>query len=160
MWPVASTRVRTGWRWVPDRAAPKPQGRYVPAVVHGGIAYSAGMTPRVDGALLATGVIGAEVISEQARVLAAQAARNAFAAIAAAVGGADGVVRCLRMTVYLATTAGFTGHSAVADGASEALRELLGERGSVARSAIGVVCLPSGAPVEVELTAAVGEAAR
>jgi enamine deaminase RidA (YjgF/YER057c/UK114 family) len=43
----------------------------------------------------------------------------------------------------------------VADGASAVLRERLGERGAVARSAVGVRTLPSGAPVEVELVAAV-----
>ena len=50
--------------------------------------------------------------------------------------------------------AGFGDHSAVADGASERLRALLGERAAAARVAVGVASLPQGAAVEVELTAA------
>ncbi|WP_420213932.1 hypothetical protein [Mycolicibacterium phlei] len=45
--------------------------------------------------------------------------------------------------------------SGVADGASATIRDLLGDAALPARSAIGVLALPSGAPVEVELTAAV-----
>ena len=137
---------------------PRPQGRYLPAVVHGGIAYSAGMTPRADGELIRRGTVGVEVTAEQARELAGRAADNALSAVAAAAGGIGNVARCLRLTVYVAAVPGFTAHSTVADGASDALWERLGERAAVARSAIGVAGLPSGAPVEVELTAAVVEA--
>jgi enamine deaminase RidA (YjgF/YER057c/UK114 family) len=138
--------------------APPPQGRYVPAVVYGGVAYSAGMTPRIDGELMLRGTVGDEVTAEQARELAGRAASNALSAIAAAVGGSANIARCLRLTVYVAAAPGFTAHSAVADGASDALWEQLGERAAVVRSAVGVAGLPSGAPVEVELTAAVLEA--
>jgi enamine deaminase RidA (YjgF/YER057c/UK114 family) len=48
---------------------------------------------------------------------------------------------------------GFEELSAVADGASEVLRAEFGRL--PVRSAIGVRALPSGAPVEVELTAGV-----
>lgn len=126
-----------------------PQGRYVAAVVHDGIAYSAGMTPRIDGVLVVTGRVGAEVSLDAAREAAALAARNALAAVA------DGghVLRCLRMTVYIAAVEGFTEHSRVADAASDALAAVLG-RAELARSAVGVAGLPGGAPVEVELTVA------
>jgi enamine deaminase RidA (YjgF/YER057c/UK114 family) len=127
----------------------------MPVVVFGGIAYSAGMTPRVDGVLVARGHVGVEISIKEAKPLAARAAVNALAAIASAVGGVDNVVRCLRLTVYVAASAGFTALSSVADGASEALFDHLGERGSAARSAIGVAELPDGSPIEVELTAAI-----
>jgi enamine deaminase RidA (YjgF/YER057c/UK114 family) len=57
--------------------------------------------------------------------------------------------------VYIACTPGFTQLSAVADGASAVIAEQVGQAGLPARSAIGVLSLPSGAPVEVELTAAI-----
>ncbi|MEU2171250.1 RidA family protein [Micromonospora chersina] len=134
---------------------PAPQGHYVPVVVHGGIAYTAGMTPRVDGRLAVRGLVGADLTVTEARVAAGLAAGNAVAAVAESVGGLDRVRRCLRMTVYVACRPDFTHHSAVADGASEVLQDWLGERAAVARSAVGVSSLPSGAPVEVELTVAV-----
>ncbi|MGH8961362.1 MAG: RidA family protein [Jatrophihabitantaceae bacterium] len=133
---------------------PPPQGQYVPAVVHGGIAVSAGMTPRVDGRLTVVGTVGTDVSVPDAFAAAGLAAANALGAIAQAVGGLPNVARCLRMTVYIACRADFTEHSAVADGASAELRRRLGDRGAVARSAIGVASLPSGAPVEVELMVA------
>ncbi|MEV0947406.1 RidA family protein [Rhodococcus sp. NPDC049939] len=135
--------------------APKPQGRYVPAVVHGGIAYCAGMTPRIDGVLTVTGVVGQDVTLPRAQEAAALSARNAVAAVAAAAGGADIITRCLRMSVFVACAPDFRELSRVADGASNALAEILGIDALPARSAIGVCALPSGAPVEVELTAAV-----
>jgi len=63
----------------------------------------------------------------------------------------------LRMTVYVAAEATFRDHSRVADAASEILKNVLGERGVCARSAIGVSSLPSGACVEIELTAVLEE---
>lgn len=136
-------------------APPRPQGRYVPAVVHGGVAFSAGMTPRVDGRLIAHGLVGDDITSEQARGLAAIAAANALAAIAGAVGGLDRIVRCLQLTVYVSANRGFTDHTGVADGASATLLDALGDRGVVARAAVGVAGLPEGAPVEVVVVAAV-----
>jgi enamine deaminase RidA (YjgF/YER057c/UK114 family) len=131
-----------------------PQGAYVPVVVHAGVAYTAGMTPRRRGELVVSGVVGRDLDLDAARAAAGLAAANALTAVVEAVGEA-GIVRCLRMTVFIAAVEGFTAHSAVADGASAVLRERLGDRGAVARSAIGVASLPSGAPVEVELVAAV-----
>ena len=131
-----------------------PQGAYVPAVVHGGLAYTAGMTPRRHGELVVTGVVGRDLDVATAREAAGLAAGNAVTAVVEAVG-LPGIVRGLKMTVFIAAVDGFTAHSAVADGASTVLRERLGERGVVARSAVGVRTLPSGAPVEVELVVAV-----
>lgn len=136
-------------------APPRPQGRYLPVVVDRGIAYTAGMTPRVDGRLLAHGIVGRDLTVDEARDLAGVAAGNALAAVVEAVGGPERVVRCLQLTVFLAATPDFTEHTAVADGASDALLAALGPRGTVARAAVGVAGLPSGAPVEVVLAAAV-----
>jgi enamine deaminase RidA (YjgF/YER057c/UK114 family) len=131
-----------------------PQGAYVPAVVHGGLAWTAGMTPRRYGDLVVAGIVGRDVDLPTAREAAGLAAGNALTALVEAVGLAN-IVRALKMTVFIAAVDGFAAHSAVADGASAVLRERLGERGVVARSAVGVRTLPSGAPVEVELVAAV-----
>lgn len=144
-----------GARDVALPAAPQPQGRYLPAVVHDGVAYSAGMTPRVEGRLLAQGLVGRDVGLQQACDLAGVAAGNALAAVVAAVGGVERIVRCLQLTVFVAGAPGFTEHTAVADGASAALLAALGRRGAVARAAVGVAGLPGGAPVEVSLVAAV-----
>ena len=128
----------------------------MPAVVHRGIAYTAGMTPRRYGELVVSGVVGRDLDIAAAREAAGLAAGNAVTAVVEAVG-LPAIVRCLKMTVFIAAVDGFTAHSTVADGASTVLRERLGERGIVARSAVGVRTLPSGAPVEVELVVAVDD---
>jgi enamine deaminase RidA (YjgF/YER057c/UK114 family) len=110
------------------------------------------MTPRRDGQLTITGVVGSTVSVAQARAAARLAATNAVAAVLAALP-ADADVRCLRMSVYIACAPDFHDLSTVADGASDAIVTTLGRRALPARSAIGVQCLPSGAPVEVELVA-------
>ena len=140
-------------------ASPVPQGRYAAAVLVGGLAYSAGMTPRRDGVLTVVGLVGADVDVPTATEAAGLAATNALVAVAEAAGGLDRIERCVRMTVYIACAEGFTALSAVADGASAVLAERLGPRlgtaASPVRAAVGVRALPGGAPVEVELTAAV-----
>ena len=61
--------------------------------------------------------------------------------------------RIVRMTVYVASAAGFVEQPAVANGASDLLVELFGEAGKHARVAVSAPDLPLGAPVEVELIA-------
>jgi len=69
---------------------------------------------------------------------------------AAGVQDLGRVRQVLRLGVFVASAAGFTQHSAVADGASDLVVAALGERGRHARAAIGVASLPAGAAVEVE----------
>lgn len=129
---------------------PKAQGNYQPVTVHRGVAYTAGMTPRRDGALQATGQVGRDLSVDEAQQATALATANALAAVVAEVGGLAGVDRVLAMTVWIAAPSDFTEHTAVADGGSEVLHRVLGGP-PPARAAIGVSSLPGGAPVEVAL---------
>lgn len=138
----------------PLPAVPVPRGAYVPVLIHDGLVFTAGMTPRRDGQLVARGLVGQDLDQAAARAAAAVAAENALAAISAEAGGLSTIARCLRMVVYVACTDDFTELSAVADGASEALATHLGADRLPVRTAVGVRALPSGAPVEVKLTAA------
>lgn len=131
---------------------PEPQGAYLPAVAHNGLVYTAGMTPREGGVLIAVGRVGAEVDLETARQAAGLSALRALSAAAATVG-LQRIDRLLRVGVFVACTDEFTQHSVVADGASEALEHVLGDSGRAVRTALGVRALPGGACVEVELIA-------
>jgi len=135
--------------------APAPQGDYRPALLHDGVVYTAGMTPRRDGELVLRGVVGVTVSAGQAFDAAGIAAGNALAAARSVLPDGATDVRCLRMTVYIACAQSFHELSAVADGASATLGAELGGSGVPVRAAIGVQTLPSGAPVEVDLIAAV-----
>jgi enamine deaminase RidA (YjgF/YER057c/UK114 family) len=112
--------------------------------------HVAGQLPYKDGQLLGQGILGRDVDIETAQGLARQAALNALAVAADAVGGLDRV-RLVQMLVFVASTPEFGEQSTVADAASKLLVEVLGENGRHARTAIGVASLPRNSPVEIQM---------
>lgn len=137
-----------------DRLPPPPeaQGGYLPAVRHGDLVVTAGMTPRVDGVLTHRGRVGQDVTVAEAREAAGLAVANALSAAVAATGTDRRLERVVHLAVFVNAAADFEEHTAVADGASDRLRVLLGEAGGASRAAVGVTSLPGGACVEVVLT--------
>ncbi len=129
---------------------PAPVASYIPAIRTGQLVFTSGQLPMIDGALPATGKVGAEVLAEDATHFARVCALNALAAVHALVG-IDSVVRVVKLVGFVASSTGFTGQPAVINGASNLLGEVFGEAGAHARSAVGVAVLPLDAPVEVEL---------
>jgi len=129
----------------------KPVAAYVPAVVTGSLVYTSGQLPMVDGALPATGKVGADVTVEAAAGYARQCALNALAAAESVIGSLDRVTRVVKAVVFVASAPDFTGQPTVGNGASEFIQDVFGEAGRHARSAVGVAVLPLDAPVEVEL---------
>ena len=137
-------------------AVPTPVAAYLPATRFDDLVFTSGQLPTVDGALVATGRVGAEVSPEEAYACARTAALNGLAAVADHTGDLDVITRVIKVVVYVASAPGFTGQPQVANGASELLFDVLGEAGRHARSAVGVASLPLDAPVEVELVVEVG----
>jgi enamine deaminase RidA (YjgF/YER057c/UK114 family) len=127
-----------------------PVAAYVPAIRTGSLVFTSGQVPMRDGALAATGKVGAGVSPEDAYDCARTCALNALAAVDALVG-IDSVVRVVKVVGFVASAPEFTGQSQVINGASELLREVFGDDGRHARSAVGMAALPLDAPVEVEL---------
>jgi enamine deaminase RidA (YjgF/YER057c/UK114 family) len=132
-----------------------PLAAYVPAVISRGYVYTAGQLPVVEGQLVATGKVGAEIGIGAATALARTCALNALAAVASVTGGLDAVRRIVKVTGFVASAPDFTQQAKVINGASELLIEIFGEAGRHARSAVGMAVLPLDAPVEVELIAEV-----
>ncbi|MEY3587134.1 RidA family protein [Aquiluna borgnonia] len=128
-----------------------PAGAYVPAVISGNLVFTAGQIPLVNGQLMATGKVGAEITPEYGKEIAQRCALNAIAAVKAAIGDLERVRRIVKVVGFVASTPDFTGQPGVVNGASELLGAVFGEAGSHARSAVGVAVLPLDAPVEVEL---------
>jgi enamine deaminase RidA (YjgF/YER057c/UK114 family) len=133
-----------------------PLAAYVPALRVGDLVWTSGQLPMVDGALAATGKVGAEVDPDDAAGLARICALNALAAVKAEVGDLDEVTRVIKVVGYVASAPTFTGQPAVINGASQLLGEVFGDAGRHARSAVGVAVLPLDAPVEVELVVQIG----
>ena len=129
-----------------------PLAVYVPAVRVGSLVFTSGQLPILDGSLIATGKVGAEITPEQAGACAQQCALNAIAAIRALVGDLA-KVRIVKVVGFVASAPDFTGQPGVVNGASELFGAVFGDAGVHARSAVGVAVLPLDAPVEVEVIA-------
>jgi enamine deaminase RidA (YjgF/YER057c/UK114 family) len=133
-------------------ATSKPVAAYIPAVASGNLVYTSGQLPMIDGALPATGKVGASVSPEDAARYARQCVLNGLAAARSAIGSLDRITRVVKVTGFVASDPSFTGQPAVINGASELLAEIFGAAGEHARSAVGVAVLPLDAPVEIEFT--------
>lgn len=134
-----------------------PVAAYVPALRDGNLVFTSGQLPMVDGKLVATGKVGAEVSAEDAKGYAATCALNAIAAIKAELGDLDRVARVVKVVGFVASDPSFTGQPGVINGASELLGKAFGDKGTHARSAVGVAVLPLDAPVEVEVVVSVAD---
>ena len=127
-----------------------PAGAYRPLVVVDSQVWISGQVAVRDGELVARGIVGGGVDTEQARACARQCAINVLAQLRAGLPSLDTVRQALRLTVFVAAEPTFAGHAAVADAASELIALAFGEGGTATRSAVGVASLPRNSPVEVD----------
>lgn len=134
---------------VPD--PPRPVATYEPSVQVGDLLFISGVIPIRGGRPVFQGTLGHDLSGEEGYEAAQVALLNALATIRHAAGSLDQVRRIVRMTGYVASREGFVEQPAVINGASDLLVRIFGEAGRHARVAVGVVALPMGVPVELEL---------
>lgn len=132
-----------------------PAYGYTAVLNHNGVAWVSGNIPKTGDHDLHPGKVGKDVTLEQAKEAAELAVLNALASLSHHIGGLDNVVQILKITVFVASAPNFNQQPRVADAATYLLRDILGERGNHARSAVGVAELPRNSSVEIELVAAV-----
>lgn len=137
-------------------SAPKPVASYVAAVRSGNHVYTSGQLPMVDGKLKAEGIVGKDVTEETATECARICAVNALAAVNGVVE-LDKVTKVVKIVVFVASTPEFTMQPKVANGASEFLVSVFGDKGQHARSAVASPSLPLNTPVEVEMIVEVSD---
>ncbi len=133
---------------LPQAAA--PAANYRPFMHVGSQVITSGQLPLRDGQLVATGRLGAEVDLARGQEAAKWCAVNILAQAKAALGDLDKIKTIVKITVFVASTPDFTEQHLVANGASDLLADVLGDRGRHARSAVGVASLPLNAAVEIE----------
>ncbi len=130
---------------------PAPGAIYKPVVIVGQIAYVSGATPKEQGILVSKGRVPSEISMDQAEEAAALCAANNLRMAKHALGALSRIKRVVRVTGYVNSDPDFTDQHLVINGASRLLKEVFGEAGIGARSAIGVAQLPNGASTEVEM---------
>ena len=133
---------------LPD--APAPAANYVPFVQVGDMVYVSGQISNGPDGLI-TGKLGADMEVDAGAAAAKTCAISLLAQVKAACGGdIDRLVRVVKLTGFVNSTADFTNQPQVINGASDFLVEALGDAGRHSRSAVSAAALPLGVAVEIE----------
>lgn len=127
-----------------------PRWTYVPAVRSGNLVFVSGQGAIEGGRVLHPGKLGREVDVASGQEAARRCAISALAIVRRELGSLDRVARVVKLTVFVASAEGFGEQPTVANGASDLLRDVFGNAGVGARSAVGVSELPMGLSVEAE----------
>ena len=133
---------------LPD--APAPAANYVPYVQTGDIVYVSGQISQ-DANGPVKGKLGGDLGAEEGAAAAKLCAISLLAQVRAACGGdLDRLVRVVKLTGFVNSTADFTDQPKVINGCSDFMVEALGDAGRHARSAVSAAALPLGVAVEIE----------
>jgi len=130
---------------------PTPLGNYVETSLVGSLLFTSGILPFVDGKLLFTGRLGADLTVAQGQEATRSAALNALAAASHFLGDVDRIQKVVRVGIALATTEEFTQHAGVADGASDLLAQIFGKEPGHTRLVFGAYSLPVRTPVVLDV---------
>ena len=131
-------------------AAPAPIGTFCNVKKVGSLLFVSGQGPvEADGTLLC-GKVGAGISAEIARTHARLVAINMLATLREYLGDLDKVAGVIKLVGLVNTSADFTRHPFVIDGASEFLVEIFGPQGVHTRTSYGVASLPNNISVEIE----------
>ena len=130
--------------------ASSPAANYVPFTIAGNILYVSGQIPMGENGIEGVGRLGDGVSVAEGQAAARLCAINVLAQAKAALGDLDRIERVLKTQNFVAATPDFGDHPEVANGASDFLVEVLGDKGKHARAAVGMASLPRGVTVEVD----------
>ena len=126
-------------------------GNYVSAVRTGNLVFVSGHGPYKDGEYIHHGKLGRDVDTQTGYEAARLVMLNCLAGLKIEIGDLDRVRRIVRVFGMVNSTPDFDEQPQVIDGASDLLTEIFGDRGKHARAAIGMVALPMGISVEIEM---------
>jgi enamine deaminase RidA (YjgF/YER057c/UK114 family) len=131
-------------------AAATPAANYVPFHISGQQLFISGQLPLIAGGPDFKGKVGADIDVETAAKAAKACAINILAQAKSALGELDRIEQCLKLGGFVNSTADFTDHPEVVNGASDFLVEVLGDKGRHTRFAVGAGSLPRGVAVEID----------
>jgi enamine deaminase RidA (YjgF/YER057c/UK114 family) len=131
-----------------------PVAAFLPFVRVGNLLFLSGHIAKMDGKPW-VGQLGRDLTTEQGKDAARAVAIDLLGTLHGALGSLEMVQRVVKLLVLVNSSASFTEQHLVANGASELLVEVFGEKGKHARAAFGVAQIPFGSCVEIELVAEV-----
>jgi len=132
-----------------------PVAAFLPFVRVGNLLFLSGHIAKLDGKPW-VGQLGGDLTTEQGKDAARAVAIDLLGTLHGALGSLEMVERVVKLLVLVNSRDSFTEQHLVANGASELLVEVFGDKGKHARAAFGVAQIPFGSCVEIELVAEVG----
>ena len=124
------------------------------AVRTGNLLFLAGCGPaRGPDGKSPKGQVGTDLTVEEGYEAARLVGINLLARLKEELGELSRVKRVVKLLSMVNAASGFTETPAVANGCSDLLVEVFGEKGRHARSAVGMSALPMNIPVEIEMIA-------
>lgn len=130
---------------------PKPAGAYIPVVISDQTAYVSGQIPIKDGKVTFKGKVPIEQSLAQAQEAARLCTINALAQLKHELGTLDRISKIIRVSGFVNSNPDFTEQPKIINAASDLLYEIFGDNGKHSRIAVGVVSLPFGATVEIDM---------
>jgi enamine deaminase RidA (YjgF/YER057c/UK114 family) len=128
-----------------------PVANYVNAVRTGNLLFLSGKGPRADAdGKRPCGKVGREYTVEQAYQHARSVGIDLLAVMKAELGSLARVKRVVKLLGMVNSVPEFEDPPKVINGCSDLFVDVFGDRGRHARSAVGMVALPMGIPVEIE----------
>jgi len=134
-----------------DKVKYTPGGIIEPLSIDGKTMYLSGQVPFDGEELKYVGKVSSKVSVEDATKAAALCAANLLRVARKNLGTLDKVDHVVRITGYVNADPTFTDCHVVINGATNVIREVLGDAGRHARTALGLGQLPLGVSVEVEM---------
>lgn len=138
---------------LPEAAA--PVASYVAALQVGNLLYVSGQIPTDAAGRLMRGTLGRDMAVAEGARAAERCGLLLVAQAKAALGSLDRVAQVVKLNVLVASAPDFTDQPEVANGASDLMEKIFGEKGRHARSSVGVAALPRGVPVEIDAVFAI-----
>jgi len=134
----------------------EPIANYVPTLrfsetKNSMLVYVSGTGPRKENGDYLTGRLGDDMTIEEGYDAAKLAGINILASLKKEIGDLNKIKRFVKVIGMVNSTADFYQQPAVINGFSDFIVEVFGDRGKHARSAVGMVSLPSNIAVEIEV---------
>ncbi len=128
-----------------------PAANYIPAIQVGTLVFIAGQTCKWNGVLQYAGKVGKDYNLEEAQKAARLCGLNILLQIKnACIGDWNKVKNCVKIGVFVNSTDDFADHAKVANGVSDLMVAVFGEKGKHVRTSVSSNSLPSHAAVEVD----------
>ena len=130
---------------------PQPVANYVPGLEAEGFLFISGQGPRNSDGKFIEGIVGDTITVEKAYYLAQQTGLSLLSVAKHQLGSLDRIQQIVKLTAFVRCGPDFMDQPQVANGVSDLLCKVFGEKGKHARSAVGVAALPGGMCFEAEL---------